>query len=160
MEVEHDDIRLSPNLGENLIRLLKGAVERGHKGAPREIHYGDVYRLEGKDAVPLPRRSLRIVRGTHEIGLIVHKGKHILLVPDVIARGHNIGAARVELIERLAREPLAACRILSVDDNDIDPLLRSEPWSKRTKRAPSRTTNYVTDQHNAHGTSSHLLYRL
>ena len=89
---------------------------------------------------------------------MINKIKDILLVPDVIAGGHNIRTARIEFIQGLACIPLSAGRVFTVDN--INAVLYTQTRGNRTKGTSSRTTDNVTDQHNAHDISSHLSHRL
>ena len=149
MEIEEDDVRLVTNLAQDSLDLLKRTIHVGHEDAAGHIDDGDVLRAMGIDAIAFPRRSVRVIGGADEKRLVVDELQNVLLVPDMIARRHDVGAPMVERIERLARKPLAPRRIFPVDDDDVHRLFLADSRCEATERLPARSAANISNQHDS-----------
>ena len=150
VEIEKNQVTFFLHLAQQFLDLLERIVERRHERAAREVHDADVLRLERIAAPALARRIARVVRGTNQERLLVDELEDIFLVPDMVARRHDVCAALIELVERLAREALACRRVFAVHDDDIDAALRAELRRILSERPAAVVADDVTDEHDFH----------
>ena len=149
MEIQENEVAFPLHLAQEFLDLLEWAVQGRHESTSREIHDADVLRLERIGTPALAGRAFGIIGRTDEERLIVDEREYVFLVPDVVARSDDIGTAAVELIERLARKALATSRILAIDDDDIDPFLRTEFRGMILECAAARTADDIPYQHDS-----------
>ena len=68
------------------------------------------------------------------------------LLPDVITRRHHLNGEDKHFVGNFVGDPLAACGIIDIDDNKIDPMALHETGQKRVERLPPRLSENVSDR--------------
>ena len=145
VEDRHRGDRVAPRR-EELVHGAEWVIRRCHERAADRVHDEGALRHE-RAAPGIVRRQVE--RAQHEVEAL-DLGDELPLVPDVVASGDHVGAARPQLARDLGREPGSAGRVLAVHDRQIDAELRPKARKQRSHGIPSRPADDVTDEQDAH----------
>ena len=127
------NLRLGAKRFDFAERERERIVEWRHEDAPHQIQYTD--RLAGASApddAAASRHAGREVRGPQEPRLARQILQHLFLVPDVVARRHDVDAIAEDRIRHVAGDAETRRRVLDVGDDEIESALLDE----RRNRAP------------------------
>jgi hypothetical protein len=133
VEVEHHDVGLVAQLGEQLIGQRNGSSMGGMKTRP--CRFSTATRTPHFDhRPPAARVARRVVRRPQQPRLAVEQRADLLLVPDVVAGGDHVHPELQELPHDLRRDPEAARRVLAVQHHHV------RLFSVRTRRSSPLAT--------------------
>src|SRR5439155_2014883 len=129
----------------------KGIVDRQHEDAAHDVDHADrVAGVASREVAAVPRRAGGEVGGTKQARLGADVVERLLLVPDVVARGHHADAPVEELIADLARDAEARRRVLHVGDHQIDGVVLDEGAEPTPDELASRPADDVANEEDAH----------
>ena len=158
MEIYKDDFGLLAQVFDLRRHDEERIFNRGHEGAALGVEHRDldrtsVYRLltpDFKHAAACPRRSFRIIQRTQEPLLIREQFRYFLLVPEMITAGDDINAESEQLRRNAWRDAVAAGGVLTVGDDEIQPVLLAQLRQQQFDRPASWFAYYVADEKNLH----------
>src|SRR2546428_10947931 len=150
VHVHEDDRRLSAELGGELVGLPEGAVDRQHEDAPHEVHDRDLVGPALDGDVAHPGRARGEVRGTQEQVLFHDVLDDLLLVPDVVARGHHVGAGGEDLARDRRPHPATARGVVAVDNASEERVMLTELREQIRDRGTARLSVDVPDHQDVH----------
>jgi len=127
VHIDDDYFHVSWNFRALAIGGAKGIIERGHEGAPLQIHYGVAdagFRLA--DIQTRAGKSIRKIRGAQQARLMREKIQNFPAVPNVIAAGEHFDSAGEKFFGQPRRDAKARCGIFPIRDAEIDAALRKD----------------------------------
>ena len=151
MEVDDDDARLGAQRVDLAERHGKRIVEGRHEDASHEVD--DANRLAGArpaEITAAARDAGREVRRAQQLRLPRDVVEDFLLVPDVIAGGHDVDAVPEDGIGNVAGDAEARGRVLDVGDHEVDVALLDERRDGPLRDLASRLAEDVSDEQDAH----------
>ncbi len=95
-------------------------------------------------------RADRIVGRPQELVVPAGEGHGLLLVPDVIARRHHVGAGIDRLEKNLFRDAETAGGVLPVDDDEIQLEVADEPRQALPDGRPPGLAHHVAQKEKTH----------
>ena len=127
--VKIDDLDLSPLPEPH--DLLLGASERtvdvGHENPSLQVQNPEPDALAGDALIgAAPRDSRRIVVRTQQPGLVIDTLQDFLLVPDVVARGHDVHTHGQDLAGDARSDAETSGGVLHVGNDQVDVVLPAE----------------------------------
>ena len=154
MEVEHHGIGLlAERTGlQRALPGLKRIVELGlHEDAAHDVrheHAGAVSRHE--DAGAAAGRSVWKIGGPQEALLARRESERLALVPDVIAGGHDVRPGIQRFAKDLLGDAEAAGRVLTVDDDEVEPEVGDQAGQAFPDRAAAGPADHVAKKKQSH----------
>ena len=154
MKVENDGVGLlfQRARGKNSLGRLEGIVQfRMHEDAAHNVGDEDARAVAGiKNARALARRTLRIIGGTQELVVALAEGNRLLLVPDMVARRHHIGAGIDGLEVDILGDAETAGGIFTVDDDEIELQIGNQSRQPVPDRRASGLAHHVSEKKKSH----------
>ena len=102
------------------------------------------------EVTAIARHAGRVVGRPQETRLGSDVVERLLLVPDVIARGHHVDAEVEDLLANLARDTETAGRVLRVGNDEVDLMALDEAGQALTQQITSRFADDIADEEQPH----------
>src|SRR5438128_2632420 len=118
---------------------------RSHEDAPHQVHDGDLVGTALDGDVAHAGRARGEVRGTEEEVLLDDVLDDLLLVPDVVARGHHVDTGVEDPPGDRWRHAEAARGVLDIHHAEVDRVLSAELREDFRDRGPARLAVDVPD---------------
>lgn len=158
MEIEDDRVGLLLQRArvEDDLRRFEGVVEfRMHEDPAHDVGNEHTRAVPGiEKAGAAAGRALGIVGGTQELIVAAGKSDSLLLVPDVIACRHHIGAGIDRFQKDILGDAEAAGGVLAVDDDEIELEVGNQAGEAVPYRRASRLADHVTQKKQPHSLSN------
>ena len=126
-------------LGQALVGLAEGAVDGRHENPALQVQHH--YVAEHHPAAA--RRA--VVVGGPEQGQFVHVGQDVLLVPDVVARRHNVNAGLQQGVGGFGGQAKPAGGVLGVGGHQVNIQFPAELGQQPGQGAAARLPDDVAD---------------
>ena len=134
--------------------LAVGGAERivqiRHVDAAHHVEHAHAAPVGGPRHVAAAPRRVGVVHRANQPRLDADVLEDFLLVPDVIAGRDDIHALRDQAVADLARDAVAAGRVLAVGDDQIDPVMRDERANAHPHQVASGAADDVADEEQFH----------
>ena len=130
-------------------------VERVHEHPPHHVDDEHTRAVAGVDQRgATARRAGRKVDRPQQPRLALDEDQRLLLIPRVVADGHDVGAGIEEfLVDRLG-DAEAAGSVLAIDRDEIEPPVAHEAGQALDQGLSSAAADDVADEENAHASGS------
>ncbi len=145
VHVHDDDRRVLAELGHELVGLLERAVDRQHEHPPHRFSTATLCGPAFTVTYPTPGRARGEVGRAEKEVLLSDVLDDLLLVPDVIARGHHVHAVLEEGPRDERGDAEARRRVLHVDDGQVGLVLLAQAREERVHGLAPRLAEDVAD---------------
>lgn len=147
----HEDVRgLLPHGLHRLLHGQKGILQRRHESAALHVDHPELMVAHLTNRRPLPGCSRGVVDGPHKSGFVRQQLDHLLLVPEMIARGDDIHPALKDRFCRLGGDAGAARGVFSVGHHNLDSPFLPQAWNHFPHHATPRRTDNIPDKQQLH----------
>ncbi len=149
MEIEHQRGHVAAELdpAEDALGGGEGVVERIHEEPPHQVrNQHGLAVLRRVDAVAAPGRAFGEILRPQEPPVIADEPHRLLLVPDMVAGGDDVGAGLVDLGADLLRDAEAAGGVLAVDDDEIEREIAPQPRQRRDRRCAAGAADEIAEK--------------
>ena len=151
MEVDEDDSRSLAQTIDLAEHDAERIVDVEHEHPAHEADYADRSAVARTcEVTAIARHAGRVVGRPQETRLGSDVVERLLLVPDVIARGHHVDAEVEDLLANLARDTETAGRVLRVGNDEVDLMALDEAGQALTQQITSRFADDIADEEQPH----------
>lgn len=155
MEVDDDDVRVAPRLGDEVVDDLERPDWDVEEEPPHQVQDGDrrpVLRLPERE--PASGRAGGEVRGADDALRLVEVGPQVVPGPDVVAERDDVGAGGEDPVGELGRQAATVRDVLAVHDAEVGFELGAQIRQARLDRTPSRRAEDVGEEEDSQRSAS------